>query len=144
MTIDPTNPVVALCARGMAIEGDAAQARALFEQAWSERRNDYDACIAAHFVARHQADAEATLHWNSVAVRHAEAVMDESVVEFMASLYLNLADSYAALGRDAEANAAAVAARTHLAAVPAGGYRDFIEYGIDRVVNLMVSPDRSY
>jgi hypothetical protein len=139
MTIDPTNPVVALCARGTAIEGDAAQARALFEQAWSERRNDYDACIAAHFVARHQADAEATLHWNTIAVRHAEAVADDSVVEFMASLYLNLADSCATAGRDAEANAAAAAARAHLAAVPPGGYRDFVEYGINRLEQLLAS-----
>ena len=34
MPLDPTNPVVALCAEGVAIEGDAAAARARFERAW--------------------------------------------------------------------------------------------------------------
>ena len=55
MKIDPDNPVVALCAAGMAVEGDSSAALALFEQAMLGRRDDYDACIAAHFVARHQA-----------------------------------------------------------------------------------------
>ena len=47
MDIDPRNPVVALCAAGMAIKGDAEAARRLFEQAWDARTDDYDASIAA-------------------------------------------------------------------------------------------------
>ena len=59
--IDPTNPVVALCSEGMAAEGTPAEALRLFERAWAARRDDYDAAIAAHFVARHQASPEDTL-----------------------------------------------------------------------------------
>jgi hypothetical protein len=57
--MDPNNPVVRLCAAGMAAEGEGrpADAKALFEQAWAESRDDFEACIAAHYVARHQATA---------------------------------------------------------------------------------------
>src|SRR3954468_21907011 len=60
MPIDSDNPVVALCAAGMAIEGDASAALRLFEQAWEARCDDYDASIAAHFLTRHQATVDAT------------------------------------------------------------------------------------
>jgi hypothetical protein len=117
----------------MAVEGDTLEALALFEQAWSARRDDFDACIAAHFVARHQATPEATLHWNAIAVRHAKAVPDHRADEFMASLYLNLGDACANVGDHQAAVAAAAEARTHLTAVTVGGYRDFVEYGITRL-----------
>ncbi len=107
--IDPTNPVVALCAEGMAAEGTPAEARRLFERAWEARRDDYDAAIAAHFLARHQPNAADTLHWNALAVRHAEAVPGGRAAGFLASLYLNLGDAHASAG-DHGAAAAAVAA----------------------------------
>ena len=69
MNIDPANPVVALCAAGMAIEGDADAARQLFEQAWSARQDDYDASIAAHFLARHQPTVESRVRWNALAAQ---------------------------------------------------------------------------
>lgn len=95
---DPENPVVGLCAEGMALEGTPAIARRLFEQAWGARRDAYDAAVAAHFLARHQATAEGTLTWSALAVRHAEAVPDGRAAGFLASLYLNLGDAHAALG----------------------------------------------
>jgi len=117
----------------MAIEGNTHEALGLFEQAWAARRDDYDACIAAHFLARHQPTVDATLHWNLVAVRHAEAVSDGRALEFMASLFLNIGDASMNAGDHAMALDAAQRARAGLLAVPAGGYRDFIEYGIDRL-----------
>ena len=54
----PDNPVVALCAEGMAVEGDREQARALFTRAWAIHRDDYEASIAAHFLARHQTTSQ--------------------------------------------------------------------------------------
>lgn len=133
MIIDPENPVVALCAAGMQVEGTPDEARRLFEQAWNARRDDYEASIAAHFLARHQPSPTDTLNWNLLAVRHAEAVGDDRVAEFMASLYLNLGDSYAALGLLTDAAAAADQATTHLAALPVGGYRDFVSSGVRRL-----------
>ena len=128
-----TNPVVELCAAGMAVEGTPAEARQLFERAWAARRDDFDAAIAAHFLARHQPTPADTLHWNAMAVRHAEAVADGSAAAFLASLYLNLGDAQANVGDRAEAAASARRAAEHLTALPPGGYRDFVALGISRL-----------
>jgi len=132
-TLDPTNPVVVLCAAGMAAEGTPAEARRLFERAWAARRDDYDAAIAAHFLARHQPSAADTLHWNALAVQHAEAVPDGRAAGFLASLYLNLGDAQASVGDGGAARAAVQRAATHLAALPPGGYREFVALGIHRL-----------
>ena len=130
MNIDPTNPVVALCAAGMAIDGDSDAARRLFEQAWEARQDDYDASIAAHFLARHQSTPEARVQWNAAAAQYAESVTDGRTEEFKASLYLNLADSYFAVGDHADAALALDTARRHVPALTEGGYRTFVERGI--------------
>jgi hypothetical protein len=131
--IDPTNAVVALCVAGISVEGTPAEAMRLFEQAWEARRDDYDAAIAPHFIARHQLSPAMALHWNALAVRHAEAVEDGRAAGLFASLYLNLADAQADAG-DAAAGAESVRRATaHLAALPPGGYRDLVALGIRRL-----------
>jgi len=72
-------------------------ARAFYQQAWDARTNDYEACVAAHYVARFQNSPEDTLHWNRVALDHANGVKDGSVQEFYPSLYLNMGQSYETL-----------------------------------------------
>ena len=131
--IDPTNPVVALCAEGMAIEGAPAEARRLFEQAWDARQDDFDAAIAAHFLARHQSTPEATLHWNALAVHHAEAVTDGRAASLLSSLYLNLGDAQANIGDTVAAAASAERAADHLESVAPGGYREFVAFAIRRL-----------
>ena len=131
--IDSTNPVVALCAEGMAMEGAPDEAKRLFEQAWAERRDDFEAAIAAHFVARHQPTADETLRWNALAVQHAELVSDGRADGFLASLYLNLGDAHEKLGDRASATTAVSRAATHLHRLPAGGYREFVAMGIRRL-----------
>ena len=133
MPLDATNPVVALCAEGMAVEGDAPAARALFEKAWEMRTDDFDAAVAAHFVARHQPTPELTLHWNALALEHAVRLGDGRADELLASLYLNVGDSHRALGNRGEATVAAERARAALQHVESGGYRDFVVMGIDRL-----------
>ena len=133
MIIDPDNPVVQLCAAGMAVEGDASAALALFLEAWEARRDDYDASIAAHFVARHQATPEETLHWNALAARHAEAVTVGRANELLGSLYLNLGEAHRAVGNQVEAASAAGLARATLEHLLPGGYRDFLGHGIQRL-----------
>jgi hypothetical protein len=71
----------------------------LFFRAWEEQRSDhFDACVAAHYVARHQDMPTETLHWNQLSLEHANAVGDERVEGFSSSLYLNLGRSQAGLG----------------------------------------------
>jgi len=131
--IDGDSLVAQLCAAGMAIDGDAVAAAALFRQAWDARRDDYEASIAAHFLARHQPSLDDSLHWNRVAAQHAEAVPDERAKPLLASLYLNLADSYLALGRAAEATVVAEQGVAALQFLPADGYRDFVSRALQRV-----------
>jgi hypothetical protein len=137
--VDPDNPVVKLCAQGMDAEfaGRPVEARDLFVRAWESRTDDYEASIAAHFVARHQATPEETLRWNQEALARAEAVDDERVRGFYPSLYLNLGHSHEQLGEMDEARrfyALAAAAATSLPEGPYGAtVRDGIARGQERV-----------
>ena len=131
--IDPDNPVARLCAAGMALEGNPEAARALFQQAWEARRDDFDASLAAHYLARHQPSLTDALQWNRVAVEHAEAVTDGRAHVLLASLYLNLADSYRAVARPADALAAADRGLAALAFLPPDGYRAFVAAGLHRL-----------
>jgi hypothetical protein len=130
--LDPDNPVVRLCVAGMQAEseGQSAHARDLFAQAWAARQDDFDACIAAHYVARHQECPEDTLHWNQEALTRADAVHDDRVRAFYPSLYLNLGLSYEALGNQVKARHYYELAATRLADLPTGPYRNLVQTGI--------------
>ncbi len=99
------NPVVKLCVEGTQAEfqGRIDEARSLYQQAWDAAQNDYEACIAAHYVARHQKHPAERLRWNQIALEKAKAVNDESVQEFYPSLFLNMGQSYELLGNLDEA-----------------------------------------
>jgi tetratricopeptide (TPR) repeat protein len=98
--IDGSTPVAQLCAAGMQAEREGRNADALdaYLQAWAASRDDYEAAIAAHFLARQQPTATATLHWNRVALDRALAAGDERVRGFFPSLYLNLGYAHEQLG----------------------------------------------
>jgi tetratricopeptide (TPR) repeat protein len=130
--MDPENPVVKLCAAGMAAEGEGrgADAKALFEQAWETSRDDFEACIAAHYVARHQATPEATFEWNQRALHRAQAAGDERVRDFLPSLYLNYAHSLEQLGRTREACSYYGLAAARLDDLPPGGYAQLVRSGV--------------
>jgi hypothetical protein len=123
----------------MALEGDAEAARRLFQQAWDACTDDYDASIAAHFIARHQPNEDDRLRWNALAAEHAELVLDGRARTLMASLYLNLADSLRSTGDRAAAQQVVVRARAHLTDLPEGGYRSFVELGIGRLEERLSS-----
>lgn len=99
------NLVVKLCIDGARaeFEGKLDDARSLYWQAWQAVTDDYEACIAAHYVARFQQSPQDALHWNLEALAHADAVKDERVQSFYPSLYANLGRSYELLGNELEA-----------------------------------------
>ncbi len=101
---DSENLVIQLCMAGNQAEfqGRKQDASALFMQAWHAATDDYEACIAAHYVARFQETHADTLRWNEIALHHAEAAKHERVKDFYASLYVNLGHSHALLGNQAE------------------------------------------
>ena len=98
--MDLTNPVIKLCIEGSRAEFEHRHddARALYQQAWEAHRDDYEACIAAHYLARFQESPEETLRWNELALEYAKAVQDERVKGFYPSLYLSLGHEHEILG----------------------------------------------
>ncbi len=134
MQMDPENPVVRLCAEGMQAEkeGRADDARALYEQAWEARRDDYDGCVAAHFLARRQDTPADELRWNREALERAGAADGERVRGFLPSLYLNLGHSHETLGDLAGARRCYALAGERLADVPPGPYGDHVRGGVAR------------
>jgi hypothetical protein len=82
--MDPNNPVVKRCADGMRAEGQGKhdEARTLFTEAWEAAQDDYEACIAAHFLARQQDTPQEMLRWNQESLNRANAVGDERVQVF--------------------------------------------------------------
>lgn len=103
MNID--NPVIKLCIEGTQAEfqGHIEKARGLYQMAWEAAQDDYEACIAAHYVARHQENHSDKLHWNQIALDKAKSVTDARVQEFYPSLLLNMGQSYELLGNSNEA-----------------------------------------
>jgi hypothetical protein len=103
--MDLNNPVVKLCIEGTRAEFEGRQddAYALYLQAWEAAKDDYDACIAAHYIARFQKTPEDIFHWNEEALIRANAIKDGSVKDFYPSLYLNMGRSYELLGNHTEA-----------------------------------------
>lgn len=103
--MNPDNPVIQLCVAGTQAEfnGRIDDARAFYRQAWEASQDDYEACIAAHYVARHQTNPQETLRWNQEALSRAKKVSDGRAASFYPSLYLNMGHSYETLGEPAEA-----------------------------------------
>ena len=103
--MDLENPVVKLCLEGTRaeFEGRIEVARALYQQAWEASRDDYEACVAAHYVARFQTNPEDILFWNQESLNRANIVNDDRIKDFYPSLYLNLGHSYELLGNQVEA-----------------------------------------
>jgi tetratricopeptide (TPR) repeat protein len=130
--MDPNNPVVKLCAQGIDVEmkGRRDEARSLFLQAWELRQDDVDACIAAHYVARHQDTPAETLRWNDLALRHALSAPADSISSFRPSLYLNLGKSYEDLGDTARARELYERGEQCVEDVPDGGYGDVVRQGL--------------
>jgi len=102
--MDPNNPVIRFCTAGSQAEfaGNIDEAKTCYRQAWDAATNDYEACIAAHYMARHQPPAEA-LRWNQIALERADGVPDARLQPLYGSLYVNMGHSYEQMGDQATA-----------------------------------------
>lgn len=130
--MDTDNLVVKLCIEGMQAEvkGLSDDARKLFERAWAVHQDDYEACIAAHYLARHQDTPQTVFEWNKEALNRAEALNDDRVQGFYPSLYLNLGHSYETFGNRTEARKYYEMAANKLNDVPEGAYKEIVRNGI--------------
>jgi tetratricopeptide (TPR) repeat protein len=133
MAIDPENHVVRMLGEAASREArDPEGAANAYRRAWDEAATDYEACMAAHYVARIVDTAEERHRWNAVALERAITVGDERVTGFLPSLHLNLGRSLEDLGRLDEARSEYGAAREAARNLPEGPYRSTIEDALDR------------
>jgi len=132
MEVNPNNPVVKLCSEGLAAEmaGKVAEALDLYTRAWDARKDDYDACIAAHYVARLQKTPEDALRWNRQSLNAAKSVGEERVGGFYPSLYLNMGKSHEDLGNFDEARRYYRLAEAKLGVLGEGPYADTVRKGV--------------
>jgi len=133
MAIDPENPIVRVLADAAAREAtEPDAAAAAYRRAWDLATDDYERCMAAHYLARIQVSEDDRYRWNAVALEKALAVADGRADGFLASLRLNLGRSLEDLGRMDEARAEYGAARDAARELPEGAYRSTIEEALDR------------
>ncbi|MEV0370235.1 hypothetical protein AB0I10_10465 [Streptomyces sp. NPDC050636] len=130
--MDPELPVVRLCVEGMEAEAEGRPdvAQGLFQRAWDIAADDYEACIAAHYLARHQSTPEDTLRWNQECLDRADLVGDERVRSFYPSLYVNMGQGHRELGQPALAHAYFMQALERMHEVPEGHYGHWIRFAI--------------
>jgi len=100
MEFSPYNGVVKLCIQGMVMDDrDRSQeASKLFQQAWNEATDDHERFLAAHFVARHQENAQDKLRWLETALQLALKVNDDAVKAAFPPLYSSIAECFEQLG----------------------------------------------
>lgn len=100
MDFSPQNPVVQLCMQAMEKQGkgEPEEAKRLFLQAWSEAASDFERFIAAHFIARDQANVADRLQWLQATLQFALEVNDDTVAAAFPSLYSGIAECHDALG----------------------------------------------
>ena len=105
MDIDPGNKIVKLCSEGMnaEFEGRLEESGALFTQAWELSTTDFEAFIAAHYMARRQLSLEDKLKWNLESYHLANKIQGDSMIRYLPSLCLNVGKSYEDLGNRQEA-----------------------------------------
>lgn len=98
--MDLSRRAIAFCTAGAQAEfaGRADDARRLYAEAWACAADDYDRCVAAHYVAHLERDPDEALRWNLAALAHAQLADQELVAGFYPSLYVNLGRSYELTG----------------------------------------------
>ncbi|MGE0552609.1 MAG: hypothetical protein AB7R55_04180 [Gemmatimonadales bacterium] len=114
--------------------GNAGLAARLFLEAWERAGDDYEACIAAHYLARHQTEPAELLRWNQVALERADRVADERVAGFYPSLQLNLGHALERNGDRAGAREAYLKAAALLDRLPQGRYGAIVRDGVRRAL----------
>lgn len=105
MDIDPSNKIVQLCSEGMnaEFEGRLEESKALFNQAWESASDNFEAFIAAHYMARRQLSLEEKLKWNLESYHLANTIDGDGMKKYFPSLCLNVGKSYEDLGQIQEA-----------------------------------------
>jgi hypothetical protein len=100
IVIDLNNQVIKLCIEGTQAEfrGERDRARELYQKAWEAATDDFEACISTYYLGHREDDPERKLNWDLIGLEKAKSCGDDTVKEFIPSLYLNLGRSLELLG----------------------------------------------
>jgi tetratricopeptide (TPR) repeat protein len=98
--MDLSRLAIALCIEGTQLEfqGRLEEARQRYAKAWDCATDDYEKCIAAHYVGHLSQPPTDTLFWHKTALAHASKAEAAQVESFMPSLYINLGHAYEQMG----------------------------------------------
>lgn len=98
MKFDPSNPVIQLCMKGMALEesGNLDDAIEIFLKAWNQTSNDYERFIVAYHLGLKQNNVDDKLKWMKKSLALALKINDDDVKSAYPTLYLAIAKCYEA------------------------------------------------
>lgn len=146
MEIDAGNKVVKLCAEGMnaEFEGKLDVSESFFKQAWETATDNFEAFIAAHYMARRQASPEAKLDWNLKSYELASQLDTNEVMQYLPSLCLNIGKSYENLGQTTNAVNYYQKGAKYADSLPEKAYGNMIKSGITEGLRRMNAKVDSY
>ncbi len=98
MKFDPSNLIVQLCMKGMALEesGNLDDAIEAFLEAWNQTSDDYERFIAAYHLGLRQNNVDDKLKWMKKSLAFALKINDDDVKSAYPTLYLTIAKCYEA------------------------------------------------
>ena len=98
MKFDPSNPIIQLCMKGMALEesGNLDDAIEAFIEAWNQTSDDYERFIAAYHLGLRQNNVDDKLKWMEKSLAFALKINDDNVKSAYPTLYLTIAKCYEA------------------------------------------------
>jgi hypothetical protein len=115
-------------------KGRLCEASQVFLNAWNESADDFERCITAHYVARHQKNSLDTLLWNQRSLDHANAVVDDRPHKFYPSLYLDIGKAHEDLGNHEESRRFYEMAANFLVFLPEGRYGEVVREAVGRAL----------
>ena len=98
MKFDPSNPIIQLCMKGMALEesGNLKDAIEAFLEAWNQTSDDYERFIASYHSGLRQNNVDDKLKWMKKSLACALKINDDDVKSAYPTLYLTIAKCYEA------------------------------------------------
>ena len=99
MKFDPSNPIIQLCMKGMALEesGNLEDAIEAFLEAWNQTSDDYERFIASYHLGLRQNNVDDKLKWMKKSLACALKINDDDVKSAYPTLYLTIANCYEAM-----------------------------------------------
>ena len=81
MKFDPSNPIIQLCMKGMALEesGNLDDAIETFLKAWNQTSDDYERFIVAYHLGLRQNNVDDKLKWMEKSLALALKINDDDV-----------------------------------------------------------------